>query len=1312
MKIKSIYKCVSGKSSKLNQSISIVQMFTFMVILINCSVSLAQPGFITSDNSGPLPLPPQMSTDINNDSLNVGYCVDHAGGNSCTANDFSITSIKTLNIDDGCTSPTDYMQIDMEVAFAKTQSTRYEPGAWFYRGPDANNPVDFNTQDAFSGDFCIRKGLELGLVILDGNEGTPQEEETRFVDGDGCVDAPGNTGSIEPQIINNMILPCRDVAPIGNLDGITDISACTTWNNNQNKFVCLDDNFRSFTLPHAAPSNNEIQPENGSKCNCGEFDGGPILVRIPDMSVSKVCEDATNIGANPIDQEVPPGGVIRCTITLTNNGLGSLIGATQTQETVGVSTTITTSNGFFYQDDYPESQGSITNIISPVQPMLPPADGITETPTVVDDFLSTDPSNQSLNIYPGTIAPNGGTFIVVYDFTTDAGLPVNSITSIQNTVCTASYNNNDQFDDMGNVIVDGVDEIFTYDDLTNCATDVVTTPVSISSFKASVSKLNSGYDFTWSTETETGNLGFNIYAIMGKTKFKLNEVLIPSSVIDSMNQQNYNYHINSQLNGLVSEFIIEDVDRLGRKHSNGVYKLGQQHGVVQDESMQKNTDWYTINQEFEKTIKLKNINLSGVLNKQMRITKDSQQKAAQQDINVLMKITETGIYKVSYQDLSQLGIDLSNLKSDSISVSLKDQLLPLDMHVDSKTNIFKPGSYFQFYAENRESLYTDENIYTLNLNANQASPEMPVKSSPPHGNKFAGSYEKTVKLNRNQAYSYASPVPFEPWYDTRMLAVRSPSTSYINLSAQNKATGDAKLSLVYWGGLNFDNDELDHSIEFKINGVELGTDRFDGLTLRNKSYTISDDLLRDTNEIELILSAQTVNKVDLINLESASLSYPSRFISNNDKLSFYHAEANFNVELQVNPDVEIFAIQGNDVVKLKNFKSKQQVDSTYNIQFSGIKDEAKYFIIAKDKIATPFLQMSQAKDASIAATEHLIISHGNFIGNELTAYAESTRDDYRIVDVADIYHLYSDNRPDGEAIKSYIADVANNGDLQSVMLVGGDTYDYKNYKGLDSISFVPTIYRTTDKIIKFSAVDALFGDIDNDNVPEVAVGRLPVRTLNELMTIIEKTQIYNSHNNELSAILAADASDSLSAYQFTAVSNQLANQLVDDNWSISTAYLDEKSIENSRQDVINAMNDGVRLAIYTGHSSHKTWSFKGLFKSTYIDSLTNIDDPFGVVQWGCWNTYFVDPKEDSLGHEFMLSGNRGAAFVLGASTLTNATQESFFSNIFNSHLISEGESIGSAMIKSKQEFAADRDLLHKDILWGITILGDPLIQVK
>ena len=107
--------------------------------------------------------------------------------------------------------------------------------------------------------------------------------------------------------------------------------------------------------------------------------------------------------------------------------------------------------------------------------------------------------------------------------------------------------------------------------------------------------------------------------------------------------------------------------------------------------------------------------------------------------------------------------------------------------------------------------------------------------------------------------------------------------------------------------------------------------------------------------------------------------------------------------------------------------------------------------------------------------------------------------------------------------------------------------------------------------------------------------------------------------------------------------------------------------------------------------------------------LNNVGKPTVVTQWGCWNTYYVSPNEDSMGHQFMMEGDRGAVAVMGASTLTNADSERELAKLVFARL-ANGERLGDAVTNAKQEYAIlnPNDL---DVLLGWTVLGLPELIV-
>jgi hypothetical protein len=278
-----------------------------------------------------------------------------------------------------------------------------------------------------------------------------------------------------------------------------------------------------------------------------------------------------------------------------------------------------------------------------------------------------------------------------------------------------------------------------------------------------------------------------------------------------------------------------------------------------------------------------------------------------------------------------------------------------------------------------------------------------------------------------------------------------------------------------------------------------------------------------------------------------------------------------------------------------------------------------------------------------------------------------------------------------------------------VLLVGGDSYDYRDDLGLGSISFIPSLYRATDPIVRFAPVDPLYADVDGDEVPDLALGRLPVRTAAELDTVIAKTLDFAARRDRRAALFAADASGGANE-SFSALSDGLVAQLPA-GWSVERAYLDELGVSAARSLLLDAFDDGPALVGYFGHSGPTVWSFSGLFNADDAAGLSNHRQPAVVTQWGCWNTYYASPYADSLAHKLMLSGDQGAAAVLGASTLTETSSDSALGELFMPELMRRGATVGEALAAAKRRLAAAGPG-YGDVILGWTLLGDPALVVE
>jgi hypothetical protein len=163
-------------------------------------------------------------------------------------------------------------------------------------------------------------------------------------------------------------------------------------------------------------------------------------------------------------------------------------------------------------------------------------------------------------------------------------------------------------------------------------------------------------------------------------------------------------------------------------------------------------------------------------------------------------------------------------------------------------------------------------------------------------------------------------------------------------------------------------------------------------------------------------------------------------------------------------------------------------------------------------------------------------------------------------------------------------------------------------------------------------------------------------------------------------------------------------------WSVKSISLDDLSVATARTQMLSRMNEGVALVTFAGHSSPTLWTFSNLFSIKDASALTNHGKPFVVVQWGCWNTYYVDPVSNYLVQSFLFSGDQGAASVLGASTLTDSKSEELLGDLLTPRMTTPGVPIGLALRDAKLELAKTHPELL-DVLLGWSLMGDPALSV-
>jgi len=115
----------------------------------------------------------------------------------------------------------------------------------------------------------------------------------------------------------------------------------------------------------------------------------------------------------------------------------------------------------------------------------------------------------------------------------------------------------------------------------------------------------------------------------------------------------------------------------------------------------------------------------------------------------------------------------------------------------------------------------------------------------------------------------------------------------------------------------------------------------------------------------------------------------------------------------------------------------------------------------------------------------------------------------QVVDVQDIYDEFSGGVFNPEAIRSFIAYAYSNWVRPAssfVLLVGDGNFDFKNNYGWNDTNYIPPYLAEVDPWIGQTATDNRYVSVSGrDILPDLYIGRFPVRTQVEAQTMVEKT---------------------------------------------------------------------------------------------------------------------------------------------------------------------------------------------------------------
>ncbi len=381
-------------------------------------------------------------------------------------------------------------------------------------------------------------------------------------------------------------------------------------------------------------------------------------------------------------------------------------------------------------------------------------------------------------------------------------------------------------------------------------------------------------------------------------------------------------------------------------------------------------------------------------------------------------------------------------------------------------------------------------------------------------------------------------------------------------------------------------------------------------------------------------------------------------------------------------------------------------------------------IRAPDRVRPPEDLWGFRAAGGATGADYLIITHPAF-ADALGPLADLRRSQgltVAVVNVLGIYDAYGDGRPDPEAIRRFIADAYRTWNPRPVyvLLVGDGSFDPKRYRAESPTTYIPPYLLEVGPAGGETAADNRYVCVDGeDNLPDLLLGRLPVKTADEARAIVQKIVDYEARplpgGWNASVLLVADDPDE--AGDFPTISDSAAAH-VTDPFTVTRRYCAGSQPYQSdcpdteaaaiHSAALNDWNRGALLVQYTGHSSWQQWARERFFHLDDLPSLANSRRYPVVAEMTCFTGAFHRP-EPTLDEELVTHPDAGAVAAwgptgLGASAGHQRLSDGFFRAVFSDTV----GTLGEATLAGKLNLLGAPQ--WSDLLDTFVLLGDPALR--
>jgi parallel beta-helix repeat protein len=615
-------------------------------------------------------------------------------------------------------------------------------------------------------------------------------------------------------------------------------------------------------------------------------------------------------------------------------------------------------------------------------------------------------------------------------------------------------------------------------------------------------------------------------------------------------------------------------------------------------------------------------------------------------------------------------------------------------HLEPSVDEFGPGSTLYFMS-------AGDAVYELGTGTDRGARTMPVESASPSGSPVS-SYVDRREWEQDRYYQPGLLEAPSPWLWDLVLAPGAKSFPF-ELSALSE--GAATLEVYLQGASDFDAAP-DHHVRVSLNGSPVGEASWNGMAAKTIEVPLPFGVLREgQNELTVDNVGDTGAQYSMVFLDRFGVSYRRNPVAAAGVLEGRFDEGG---------TVSVAGLSAGSLLLRASPETAwlRGARTTATGTAFRVEPGTSYFAVSPQAVLEAKIRRPPATGLRSRRNraDYLLIGPRELLAavEPLLQRRRSQKLSSRAVAIEDVYDEFGYGEARPEALKEFLEYAYQNWQAPSVryvVLLGDATYDGKDHLKTGVVNRVPALMVKTSYL--WTASDPAYAAVNGDDeLPDLAIGRLPAASLEEARRLVAKVLAYEESDQDLSgpAVLVADNPDA--AGDFEAESDDIAARLT--GRDVTRIYLRELGPSETRNAILDSLDRGASLLSYVGHGGIALWADENVFESADVESLRAQDRQPIVLTMNCLNGYFIFPYFDALAETLVKAEGRGAIAAFSPSGLSLSAPAHLYEQALVDELTSRRHArLGDAMLAAQRTYADSG--VFPELLAIYHLFGDPAL---